>query len=165
MHPCLSPEPADLAACPAINSFHPSLRAHRRCVCWRAWHACQASTRCSSCCWPTWATLARWQRLQQCRTRLLSRPSSRACRRREQWHHALATLHAARGDAATALRIRQQVADGELASPAGAAVQAAEATEAFELAAALLRDPAAWPAEALLSHIRWLTALFLLKLV
>lgn len=85
--------------------------------------------------------------------------------RAEQWHHALATLHAARGDAATALRIRQQVADGELASPAGAAVQAAEATEAFELAAALLRDPAAWPAEALLSHIRWLTALFLLKLV
>lgn len=74
----------------------------------------------------------------------------------EQWHHALATLHAARGEADVALRIWRQVADGRLASPAGPAVQAAERREALESAAALLRDPATCPESALVGYLPWL---------
>lgn len=74
----------------------------------------------------------------------------------EQWHHALATLHAARGAAGTALRIWRQVADGQLAAPAEPAVQAAERREALESAAALLRDPEACPEGTLVSYIPWL---------
>ncbi|KAI3428666.1 hypothetical protein D9Q98_007489 [Chlorella vulgaris] len=76
----------------------------------------------------------------------------------EQWHHALATLHAARGEADLALRIWRQVADGQLASPAGPEVQAAEQREALDSAAALLRDPVACPEAALLSNLPWLLA-------
>ncbi|PRW44437.1 transforming growth factor-beta receptor-associated 1 isoform X1 [Chlorella sorokiniana] len=74
----------------------------------------------------------------------------------EQWHHALATLHAARGAADTALRIWRQVADGQLAAPADPAVQAAERREALESASALLRDPEACPEGTLVSYIPWL---------
>ena len=74
----------------------------------------------------------------------------------EQWHHALATLHAARGAADGALHIWRQVADGQLAAPADPALQAAERREALESAAALLRDPGACPEATLVSHIPWL---------
>jgi hypothetical protein len=76
----------------------------------------------------------------------------------EQWHHALATLHAARGSADVALRIWRQVADGELAALADPGVQAAERREALESAAALLRDPAACPEAALVRCLPWLLA-------
>ncbi len=74
----------------------------------------------------------------------------------EQWHHALATLHAACGAADTALRVWRQVADGQLAVPAEPAVQAAERAEALESAAALLRDPEACPEATLVGYIPWL---------
>lgn len=74
----------------------------------------------------------------------------------EQWHHALATLHAARGAAATALSIWRRLADGQLAAPADPEVQAAERAEALESAAALLRDPAACPEATLVDFIPWL---------
>jgi hypothetical protein len=76
----------------------------------------------------------------------------------EQWHHALATLHAARGSADVALRMWRQVADGELAAPADPGVQAAERREALESAAALLRDSAACPEAALVGCLPWLLA-------
>ena len=74
----------------------------------------------------------------------------------EQWHHALATLHAARGAAAAALSIWRRLADGQLAPPADPAVRAAERAEALESAAALLRDPAACPEATLLDFVPWL---------
>ncbi|KAL4428207.1 hypothetical protein ABPG75_002296 [Micractinium tetrahymenae] len=77
----------------------------------------------------------------------------------EGWHHALATLHAARpGGAQLALRIWRQVADGQLAAPASPRVQAAERREALESAAALLRDAATCPEATLVSYIPWLLA-------
>lgn len=74
----------------------------------------------------------------------------------EQWHHALATLHAARGAADTALHIWRQVADGQLAAPAEPDLQAAERREALESAAAVLRNPEACPETTLVSYIPWL---------
>ena len=85
-----------------------------------------------------------------------TRPSSITHLQAEQWHHALATLHAARGAADTALHIWRQVADGQLAAPAEPAVQAAERREALESAAAVLRNPEACPESTLVSYIPWL---------
>ncbi|KAL4433059.1 hypothetical protein ABPG77_006486 [Micractinium sp. CCAP 211/92] len=77
----------------------------------------------------------------------------------EGWHHALATLYAARpGGAPLALHIWRQVADGQLAAPASPGVQAAERREALESAAVLLRDPAACPEATLVAYIPWLLA-------
>jgi hypothetical protein len=76
----------------------------------------------------------------------------------EGWHHALATLHAARGDADVALATWRRVAEGQLAAGAPPGVAAAERREALQAAAALLRDPRACPEAALLAHIPWLLA-------